>query len=269
MSETAETALVARLPRGTPLTLLAAGRRAFAEVPGLRALMIKGALLLYAVSILVGLIGVGGVYLLVVQPLTEGMAAWSAGEGFWASLLTGIVTFVVWIAQLLLLAATVAVSFLVALAMMSVWFEALAARIAAHHRGTGGEGAPFRLRAWLGGIGRSLLDAVWLIGLAVAGLALGFIPVIGVVLVVVIESYLLGREVRDPYLVVREGLGDDPKDLRKGLVLWTPFVGLLPFVLAMIPVVGWVLLPAAVIYLVAGFAWRGEAALAAAKSSPA
>jgi uncharacterized protein involved in cysteine biosynthesis len=101
---------------------------------------------------------------------------------------------------------------------------------------------------------------MWLVLLALLSLGLGFVPVVGPLLVLLVQSYLLGREVRDPYLVVRAAWGDDPLTARKGLTLWTVWAGLLPFALAMLPVIGWVLLPVAMVHLVAGFAWRGEEA---------
>jgi uncharacterized protein involved in cysteine biosynthesis len=143
---------------------------------------------------------------------------------------------------------------------MGVWFESLVSRIIAHHRGSPGASRPFRLVAWATGLGRALADSVWLLVLAVLALLLAFVPVVGPFLVVAVESYLLGREVRDPYLVVRADLGEEARPLRGGLMTWTMITGGLPFVLAMVPVLGWALLPITVTYLVAGFAWRGEAA---------
>lgn len=253
------------LPRPNPLALLAAGRRAFREVPGLRAFLLKGFALLYGVSLLVGALGVGGLYLYAVQPLMATVEGWSAGEGFWAGMLAAIVAGLLWFGQFLLMAATVAVSLLVAMALMTVWFESLASRIIAHHRGDAGAARPFQLVAWIGGLGRSLADSGWLLVLAVLALLLGFVPIVGPLLVVLVQSYLLGREVRDPYLTVRAELGEEARPLRRGLAFWTIVIGLVPFVLAMIPVLGWALLPLAMTYLVAGFAWTGEAERAQAR----
>ncbi len=96
--------------------------------------------------------------------------------------------------------------------------------------------------------------------LAALALAVGFIPFVGPILAIGIAGYVLGWEVREPYLIARESLGDDPKSLRQGLRWWTMRIGLLPVVLAMIPWIGWLLLPAALTYQVAGVAWAGERA---------
>lgn len=248
------------LPRDNPFRLMAAGRRAFGEVPRLKRFLALGFALLYGVSFVVGLVGVGLIYFFIVQPLSADLGAWSAGEGFWAGLLSGLVQGLLWIGQAVLLTATVVLSFLVALSMMGVWFDALAARIIAHRRGRPPAEQPFRVGEWARGIGKALLDSLWLLILAVLALVVGFVPVIGPILVVVLEGYLLGREVRDPYLTVRAEEGTPAKQLRRGLMWWTVQTGLVPFVLALIPIAGWVLLPVAMVYLVAGFAWRGEEA---------
>jgi len=248
------------LARANPLSLFAAGRQAVREVPRLRAFVVMGFLLNYLLfAVLVAVVlGVGYVY--VVQPLSQGLEAWGAGEGFWRGLLVGILNAVLWLTQALLLAATVLFGFLVSLSLMSLWYEGLAERIVAHLRPGGEAPAPFRLGAWVGSLGRALKDSLGLLGLSLLAIALGFIPLLGPVLVLLIGSYLMGREVRDPYLTVREGAGDDPRALRRGLTWWTLRTGFLPVLLAMVPVVGWLLLPFAMVYLVAGFAWQSERA---------
>ncbi len=250
----------AALPRRGPLALLASGREALREVPGLRAFIFRGFLLNYGVFAVCAVLGMGLIYTFVVEPIGAGLSAWSLGEGFLWETLAFLLQIVLWIAQLLLMAGTLLLSFFLALVLMSFWFEALAGRIVAHCR-QGAEGPPFSLKAWAATLLRSLRESARLILLAVAALLLGFIPVVGPVLVVLVNAYLLGWEVRNPYLLAREESGDDPAQLRRGLKLWTVRVGLLPVLLAMGPILGWALLPAAMIYLVAGFAWQGERGL--------
>lgn len=263
MAETDSPRALARLPRRSPFALLLAGRTAMREVPGLRAFLVKGFLLNYAVFIVAAAVGMGLVYWYLVQPVSASLTAGGLGEGFWMGLITTLLQIVFWIAQVLLMAATLLLSMLVAMALMSVWFEALAGRIVTHFRGETGAGEPFTLGRWLSGLGRALRDSVLLMVVALVALGLGFIPVVGPVLVVVIDGFLMGWEIRDPYLAVRTEMGDDPRQLRRGLMFWTMQTGLLPVLLAMIPIVGWLLLPAVLIYMVAGFAWQGEQALKA------
>lgn len=254
----------ALLPRVSPLALLAAGRQAFREVPGLRLFLLKGLVLNYLIFIITAMLGMGVLYYLIIEPIGAELSAWSAGGGFLLELLSQILRVLLWIANILLMAGTVVLSLLVSLAVVSIWFEALAGRIIAHWR-AGEEELTlpvFSFKELVISVWGSLRASLLLIILACLALALGFIPLIGPVLVFVIDSFLLGWEVRNPYLVVREGLGDEPKGLRKGLRLWTLGTGLLPLLLAAIPFAGWLLLPAAMTYLVAGVAWRGEQAFA-------
>jgi uncharacterized protein involved in cysteine biosynthesis len=262
MASSEPTRAIARLPRKSPFALLGAGRTALREVPGLRAFLIKGFLLNYGVFIVTAAAAMILIYWFLVRPVGEGLTAWSMGEGFFWGLVAWLLKVVLWVTQLLLMAATLMLSLLFAMALMTLWFEALVGRIVAHCRQESeGAGGAFSLREWLGGLGRSIRDSVWLMVLALLALGFGFIPVVGPVLVVLFDGYLLGWEIREPYLTVREEYGDERRALRKGLALWTVQTGLLPVVLAMIPIVGWLLLPAVLIYLVAGFAWQGEQAL--------
>ena len=72
------------------------------------------------------------------------------------------------------------------------------------------------------------------------------------------NASLMGWQVREPYLLVRESLGGDHKALRKGMAWWTVRAGLLAVFLAMIPIVGWIVMPMILIYQVAGMAWVNE-----------
>lgn len=249
-------------PRGVtragPLALLGAGRQAFRQVPGLRGLLLQGFLLLYAVFVAVGAVMMGLVYRFGVQPLSHGMAAYDPGGSFFLELLLPLATGLVWLAQLLLLAATLLLSLVLSFALLSVWFEALAGRVAAHARGGAAAEAPFGLRAWLGSLGRSLRDSVLLLALAVLSLLVAFVPLVGPFLTFALASYLMGWEVREPYLAVRAARGEDLGALRRGLHGWTLRAGTLIVLLAMIPWLGWLLAPVVLTYQVAGVAWLSE-----------
>ncbi len=257
-----ENSIVRRLPRPGPFALLASGRRALREVPGLRLFLLKGFLLNYGLFICLSAAAYYVIFLLLLEPYLENLEQWISGEGILWQVLSVLLELVVWLTQLLLLAATMMLSLLFSLALMSMWFEALAARIVTHCRGGVAESrGRFSILSWLAGIGRALRESLFLIILASAALLLGLVPVVGPLLVILVDGYLLGWEVRDPYLVAREALGDERRQLRKGLMLWTVQAGTLPVFLAMIPILGWLFLPMAMIYLVAGFAWQGERAL--------
>lgn len=256
MSESAVT--TANFPPKTGvLSLLGAGRNAFREVPGLRAFLVKGFLINYCVFGLIAAAVMGLGYVFVVEPLSQEIAAIGASEGFWAGLLHTLAVWAAWITGIVLMAATLLISVVLSLILMSLWFEALAGRIITHWRGDAA-GPEFTMGYWLRGVGRSLIDGLWLLMLSVFVLVLGFVPVVGPLLVFVLSSYLLGREVRDPYLGLRRELDKDDIPRAWRMVWWTERLGMIPFVLTVVPVVGWLLLPMALIYLVAGVAWESE-----------
>ncbi|MBI3991875.1 MAG: EI24 domain-containing protein [Candidatus Lambdaproteobacteria bacterium] len=255
-------------PRAGVLTLLRAGRQAFAQVPGLRGFVLRGFLLNYAVFVLVTAVVMGLGYVLLVQPLSAHLLGGEAGPGFWAGLMHALAQWLAWIAAVLLMAATLLVAVVLSLALLSLWFEALAGRIVTHWRGTAA-GPAFAWGPWLSGTGRALADGLGLLLLALLALLLGFLPLVGPLLVVLVNSVLLGREVRDPYVNVRRALGDDDLPGAWRHLLWTGRLGLLPFLLAAVPVLGWLLLPITLITLVAGVAWEGERMRARALGAPA
>jgi uncharacterized protein involved in cysteine biosynthesis len=255
----AQATLPARaVTRAGPLALLGAGREAFRQVPGLRGLLLQGFLLLYGVFLAVGAVVMGLAYRMVVLPLSRGIGSLEANGNVFLELLLPVLTGLVWLGQLLLLAATLLLSLVLSLTLLSLWFEALAGRVAAHARGAAAPERPFSLGAWLRSMGRALSDNALLLALALLSLVLGFVPVAGPFLVFALASYLMGWEVREPYLAVRAAQGEAPRALRRGLMGWTVRVGTLPVLLAMVPWLGWLLLPVVLIYQVAGVAWLSE-----------
>jgi hypothetical protein len=243
--------------RAGPLALAAAGRAAFREVPGLRGLLLKGVVLLYGVFLAVGAVVLGLVYRFAIRPLSVQLSSFDAGGNVVMELLLPVATGLVWLGQALLLTATVLLSFVLSLALLSLWFEALTGRIVAHTRGGTAE-APFSLRAWAASLAQALRDSVLLLALAVVALLLGFVPLVGPFLAFALSCYVMGREVREPYLAVRAARGEALRDLRRGLWGWTLWVGVLPVVLALVPWLGWLLLPLVLTWQVAGVAWLSE-----------
>ena len=83
------------------------------------------------------------------------------------------------------------------------------------------------------------------------------IPVIGLLLVFMLESHLLGRESIIAYSDCLKDVGE-ARELRKKW-RWLPLrIGWLPAVLTFIPFLGWLLLPLSITYEVVGFAFLAE-----------
>ena len=87
--------------------------------------------------------------------------------------------------------------------------------------------------------------------------SVGLIPFIGLLLVFILESHLLGRE---SIVAYSDCLNDaeEASELRKKWS-WLPVrIGWLPAVLTFIPFVGWLFLPLSIFYEVVGFAFLAE-----------
>ena len=88
-------------------------------------------------------------------------------------------------------------------------------------------------------------------------LVISLIPFIGLLIVFLIESHLLGKQCIVVYL---ENLNDlEENDLLKKRLRWLPVrMGWLPSLLTFIPLIGWILLPITLSYQVIGFAYNAE-----------
>jgi len=243
------------LPRPGPVRVLRAGLAAMRAVPGLRGYLLLGLLLNYAAALGAGLLTFYGLYALIFRPLAQWVEGWTVGGGFWAGLLGGVFQFFLFFTQVALLGGCFLVAFLLALNLMSLWLDGVAERIVRHARGASAPAPGGGL-----GLGRSVRDVGTQVTLGVAALVVALVPVAGPPLSVAIVAYLFGRELRAPYLAALEGRGQHPASLRAGLLPWTIAQGALPVALGLLPVIGWLLLPLAMILAVAGIAWEGEQA---------
>lgn len=256
------------LTRHGPLALLSSGRKAFGIVPGLKGFLVKGFLINLALFFVLVSLTLALVYPLMVAPMADYLDSLANSGGFWAGLWHSFLSWLFILVKLLVMTLVVAGSFIISLAMMSLYFEALAARIMAHlGRGSAEEAqARFSISRWTASIVRSLKDSVVILILIVVAFILGIIPFIGPLLALLLNGFLLGWEIREPYLVVRAEQNGSLTELRQGLRLWTIKVGILPLLVAMVPLIGWLLLPLLMIFLVAGVSYTAEQARAGGAS---
>ena len=239
--------------------LLRGGRRALKTVPGLRRLLFQGFLLTYLISFVLAVALVVLAYYAFVEPALLQIENWGTDHDTMKGAVAVVLKVFLWAGLVIAVLAAQVVAFLLTLSMMGLWFEALVERVVKHRRGADAAGGEAQsLLGWLKSVGASLAASVWLVFLALFALLVGVVPVVGPLLAFVLNSYLMGREVRDPYLSVRAALGDRARDLIKGRFGWTVRVGVVPVLLAMIPVAGWLVLPVVMVYLTVGLAWAGE-----------
>ena len=88
-------------------------------------------------------------------------------------------------------------------------------------------------------------------------LSIGLIPFVGILLVFMLESHLLGRESIIAYSDCLKKV-EETRELRRKW-RWLPVrIGWLPAVLTFIPFIGWLFLPLSITYEVIGFAFLAE-----------
>ena len=96
------------------------------------------------------------------------------------------------------------------------------------------------------------MDALKLCLLPLLLLFAGLVPVIGLLLVYLLESHLLGRDSMNVYLEEIQS-GEEKEELKKKLRWISLKLGWFPMLMAFIPIVGWLMLPMLMVMIVIGF----------------
>ncbi|CAM2010818.1 EI24 domain-containing protein [Acanthopleuribacter pedis] len=232
-----------KVPPLNTFSLFQAGGTALQQVPGLKRAAAKGFvinLLIYFVLVTVASLAF---YRLVHLPLAQ----WVTGlESDWLQLPLHIG---LWVLQITAFFVAALLSIRISLKFMGVWYADLAALVVGFHRGTIKlpsflEELPHTLRE----VGREILISMGLI-------LIGFVPVLGPLTVFSIGAWLQGRSITQPYTDVIRGakLGLHQETQAQKL-----FLGSGQMLLAIIPLIGWMLLPVVNLFQVLGYAWIKE-----------
>ena len=225
------------------------GHQALSEIEGLRGMAVRGMLFNYLIFFAATLVLNGLFYYQLLSPLINWL--FGVGEGFWSAV--GLV--VLWSTQLTVAAVFAMVALRFSVELLSIWHQSLVLRIIKHFRKI--EEPTFSFKAWMANIKHVLKESLKACLFPVMLLFVGLIPVIGLPIVFVLESHLLGRESTIVYLDCLTNTEEAAK-LRKSW-RWLPVsIGWLPTVLTFIPFIGWLFLPLTLTYEVIGFAYLVE-----------
>jgi hypothetical protein len=226
-----------------------AGHQAMSEINGLRGLVFRGVLLNYLIFFGGVLLLNGLFYYLLLNPFINWL--FGGGDGFWAA--AGAV--LLWSIQLTVAAAFAVVALRFSVSLVSLWHQGLVKRIIQHFREIGER--PFSLKEWWADMKYIFNEALRSCLFPVLLLFVGLIPVIGIMLVFVLESHLLGRE---SIIAYTDSLTDPDEALElRGKWRWLSIrIGWLPTILAFIPFIGWLFLPLSLTYEVIGLAFLAE-----------
>ena len=238
-----------KLQKTDALAVFRAGQKAFAEIEGLRGLVLRGLLLNYLIFFTATIILNGLFYFQVLSPFIDWL--FGGGEGFWASF----GTVVLWSIQLTVAAVISLAALRFSVELMSFWHQYIVTRIIKNFRQI--EEKSFSLKAWLAELNYILKEALKACVSPFLLLFVGLIPILGLPIVFLLEAHLLGRQSIVVYL---ESLTnpEEAVELRKRW-RWLPIrIGWLAAILTFIPFVGWIFLPLTLTYEVVGFTFLVE-----------
>ena len=226
-----------------------AGHRAMSEIKGLRGQVFKALLLNYLIFSGATLILNGLFYYLLLNPIINWI--FGGGVGFWASL----GTVILWSIQLTVAAVFAVAALRFSVSLVTLWNQSLVERVIHHFREI--EEHTFSFKTWLAEVKYIFNEALKSCISLVLLLSIGLIPVIGILLVFMLESHLLGRESIIAYSDCLKNV-DEAKELRRKW-RWLPVrIGWLPAILTFIPFIGWLFLPLSITFEVVGFAFLAE-----------
>ena len=231
------------------LRTILAGKKAITEIEGLRKILLRGIVLNYLIFVFLTILLNIFFYFNFFKPIIE----WIFGFGneFWMTL----GNLVLWSIQLSFAAIITLVSLRLSIGFLSFWNHSLVNKIIGYFRNDYKKKLPLEsflkeiVFFFIGAFRESLFPILLLV--------ISLIPFIGLLIVFLIESHLLGKQCIVVYL---ENLNDlEENDLLKKRLRWLPVrMGWLPSLLTFIPLIGWILLPITLSYQVIGFAYNAE-----------
>ncbi len=224
--------------------MLRAGAAAVRTIPGLHRAAFQGFGLNLAIYFLVMALLNYGFYAGIHLPMRHWLESETAP---WLNLF---VEMTLWFAQLAVLLISALLSIRVSFKLMSYWHGALIALVIRWFR------ADLPSMGVIQALPGMIRDLVKEVALGIGLLALGFVPFIGAPLVFLIGCALQGASIVEPYeSAMREA--KQPTGPRQSAATRL-LLGAAQMLLALLPVIGWLLLPIVNIYQVVGFAYIQE-----------
>ena len=238
-----------QLKKTSAINTILSGHRALSEVEGLRGLMLRGIFFNYVIFIGATLVLNGLFYSYLLNPFI--IWAFGTDGGFWAA----VGSVVLWTVQITVAAVFAMVALRFSLELASLWHQSLVTKIIRHFREI--EEPEFTFADWVQQMKMVFREALKACIYPILIIFLGLIPIIGLPIVFILESHLLGKECMTVYL---DSITDpnESVSLKKSWKWWSIRLGWLPTILAFIPFVGWIFLPLSLIYQAMGFAFQVE-----------
>ena len=219
------------------------------EIKGMSGLVFRALLLNYLIFSGSTLLLNGLFYYLLLNPIINWL--FGGGEGLWASL----GTVILWSIQLTVAAAFAVAALRFSVTLVTLWNQNLVERVINNFREI--EERTFSFKIWLAEVKYIFSEALKSCIYTLILISISLIPVIGLLLVFILESHLLGRESIIAYSDCLKDV-EEARELRKKWRWLSMRIGWLPAVLTFIPFIGWLFLPLSITYEGVGFAFLAE-----------
>ncbi len=233
------------------ISVMLKGRRAFQEVKNLKTALWKTFLINYTLFVGIMILLNGIVYLYALRPLID--TVFGSGEGGVAAAVGSVL---LWGTQLVIAAIFALAALRFSIVLMSMWHENLVGIVIRHFRSL--PDFSFSLADWLKTLKQTLVIALKEMFVFLLLIILSFLPGIGLILVFLAGAYLIGKDIFTPYLNVLQEHKEPVEELRKSLRRSAFMLGAPQMLLALIPFVGWLLMPLMMIYQIIGLTYALE-----------
>jgi len=229
--------------------ILLAGKKAITEIEGLGSLLFRGIFINYLIFICLNLTLNILFFFKFISPIISWI--FGHGEGFWATLGNT----VLWSIQLTFAAIITLISLRFSVELLYLWNQCLVKKIILYFRKKDDK-LPSLKYLWEE-IKYFFVEAIKACIFPIIMLFFGLIPLIGLPVVFLLESHLLGRQ---SVMIYLESLTDTKEiaELKKKWRFMPVRIGWLATILTFIPIIGWLFLPLTLTYQVIGFAYTME-----------
>ena len=235
------------------ITLLNKGHKAFKEVPGLYKFYLQGVILTLLCAALFFTALFFTLYRMYILPFLDSYLSTITN---WAEWLSYLAMPVYWIIVVICWSFIAYISLKLSTVVLGLWIDALLSKIMRHFREV--PELPFSLKRMLKIMLAGLKLSISNMLLTLFFFLLGFLPFIGPFLAFIGLSCSSGFDIKTPYVLL---LGEDDPEKHKGFRLKKGRLFKMGFIhglITLIPIIGWIMLPASLLIQMAGYTYYCE-----------
>ncbi|MBF0280546.1 MAG: EI24 domain-containing protein [SAR324 cluster bacterium] len=231
----------------SPFSVMVKAWHAFQNVEKLKTSVWKTFLINYAIFTGVIVLLNGIIYLYALRPLVDTVFGTEDGS---IAILGSVL---LWATQIVSAAIFAMAALRFSIVLMSLWHENLVSLVIGHFRSLPEHS--FSIGAWLKTLRQTAVTGIKEMFVFLLLLFLSLLPGIGLLLVFTAGAFFMGKDITTPYLNVLQEHREPVKELRKSLRGPAFFLGVIQMLLALLPIVGWLLMPLVMIVQITGLTY--------------